>query len=70
MLEQQRCILCGRPFSTGLNVLGCLICFPCEQMLVRPMSGERMTREKRRALLRLYQGREMKNADSGRATNA
>lgn len=54
MLNEQRCIVCGRSFSTGLSVMGCLICFPCEQLLVRPLGGEKIPEEKRRALLKLY----------------
>ena len=47
MLNEQRCIVCGRSFSTGLSVMGCLICFPCEQLLVKPLGGEKIPEEKR-----------------------
>ena len=46
----ERCILCGRAFPTGLHILGCLICFPCEKRLLRrPVPPRR-----RAGLRRLY----------------
>lgn len=47
-MEKETCILCGRPCSLGLHVMGCLICFPCEKRLVRscvpPRRGKRLIR--------------------------
>lgn len=33
-MRQDRCILCGNPYPTGLQIMGCLICFPCEKRLL------------------------------------
>ncbi len=33
-MEKEKCILCGMPHDTGLQVMGCLICFPCERRLL------------------------------------
>ena len=30
----EKCILCGRRYPTGLHILGCLICFSCEKRLI------------------------------------
>ncbi len=49
-MNEDRCILCGRSFPTGLNILGCLICFPCERQLL----GRAVPGGKRRRLLRIY----------------
>lgn len=47
-MEKETCILCSRPCSLGLHVMGCLICFPCEKRLVRscvpPRRGKRLIR--------------------------
>lgn len=48
-MEEQKCILCGRAFPTGLHIMGCLLCFPCEKRL---LSGALPPR--RRRLCRLY----------------
>ena len=50
---QQRCLLCGREYSTGLHVMGCLICFPCEKNLL----NQAIPCE-RRKLLKLYEGKQ------------
>ena len=50
---QQRCLLCGHEYSTGLHVMGCLICFPCEKRLL----GEVIPNDRRR-LLKLYEGKQ------------
>ena len=50
-MNEDRCILCGRSFPTGLNILGCLICFPCEKKLLRGV----MPGRKRKRLCRIYQ---------------
>ena len=46
---QQRCLLCGREYPTGLHVMGCLLCFPCEKRLLRGLIPRR-----RKRLLKLY----------------
>ncbi len=33
-MRQNTCILCGRAYPTGLMIMGCLICFPCEKRLL------------------------------------
>ena len=49
-MKEERCILCGRAFPTGLHIMGCLICFPCEKELLRlPVAPGR-----RRRLCRMY----------------
>ena len=51
---EETCILCGKKYPTGLHILGCLICFPCEkQMLSASLPPKRL-----RALRRLYQAAE------------
>lgn len=49
-MQENRCILCGRAFPTGLQIMGCLICFPCEKRLLRGAAP----RGTRRKLCRLY----------------
>lgn len=49
-MENERCILCGRPYPAGLSVMGCLICFPCEKALL----GRRLPTRKRRRLCRIF----------------
>ncbi|MBQ2978192.1 MAG: hypothetical protein IJE17_11955 [Clostridia bacterium] len=49
-MNEDRCILCGRSFPTGLNILGCLICFPCEKRLLQ--GG--MPGRKRKRLCHIY----------------
>ena len=49
-MKEDVCILCGRPFPTGLHVMGCLICFPCEKELLSAAGPVR----NRRRLSRLY----------------
>ncbi len=39
-MEKEKCILCGASAGTGLHVLGCLICFPCEKRLVHGLIGK------------------------------
>ena len=34
-MQKDTCLLCGRAYPAGLHILGCLICFPCEQRLLR-----------------------------------
>lgn len=47
---EEKCILCGRSFPTGLHIMGCLICFPCEKRLLRGMTPTL----RRRRLCRIY----------------
>ena len=51
-MDEETCILCGRPCSAGLKVMGCLICVPCEKRLLRG----RCVKKRRRRLLRIFQG--------------
>ena len=53
-MQPQKCIVCGQTYSTGLHVLGCLICFPCEKKLLRPCAALSLPRRRRRALARWY----------------
>lgn len=55
LLDHQRCIICGQPFKTGLSVMGCFICFPCEKMLLNPLSGAYLTKEQLSNLRRIVQ---------------
>ena len=52
-MKEEKCILCGRAFPTGLHILGCLICFPCEKQMLSGLPIKR----KRRRLCRIYEGR-------------
>jgi len=49
-MKEDKCILCGKTFPTGLHVMGCLICFPCEKMLVHSIMPPR----RRKRLCRIY----------------
>ena len=53
-MQEDRCILCGRAFPTGLHIMGCLICFPCEKKLLTSALPAR----KRKRICRIYQRRE------------
>ncbi len=33
-MKEETCILCRRPATLGLHIMGCLICFSCEKKLV------------------------------------
>jgi Inhibitor of sigma-G Gin. len=46
-MTESKCILCNKEFSTGLNIMGCFICFPCEQKLLQPNAAWRLRRKKR-----------------------
>lgn len=64
MIQQhQSCLLCGKDYSTGLNVMGCFLCFPCERKLLSATAVQSISRRKRLNLLRLY------GAQSTRAVN-
>lgn len=49
-MDVNRCLICGHRADTGLNILGCTICFSCEKKLV----GSRCAPYRRRRLVRLY----------------
>ncbi|MBR4361015.1 MAG: hypothetical protein IKP32_10400 [Clostridia bacterium] len=49
-MKENQCIVCGRPYPAGLQVMGCLICFPCEKRLLR--GG--VKKADRRRLCRIY----------------
>ena len=51
MMNADRCLICGRRAVTGLNILGCTICFPCEKRLVAGHCAP----YRRRRLAALYQ---------------
>ena len=51
-MKEECCILCGRAFPTGLSVMGCLICFPCEKRML----WNELPDNRRRGLCRLYDG--------------
>lgn len=52
-MKQQQCLLCGQEYSTGLNVMGCLLCFPCERKLLSS-AAVNISRRRRLNLLQLY----------------
>ncbi len=56
MMNMQRCLLCGQEHPTGLNVMGCFLCFPCEKKLLAPAAAQALSRRRRLNLLRLYGG--------------
>jgi len=45
-----RCMLCGRSYPTGLHILGCFLCFPCEKALLNPIYTQTLSPRKRRRL--------------------
>ena len=51
-MQENACILCGRAFPTGLHIMGCLICFPCEKRML----WNELPPRRRRRLPRLYDG--------------
>ncbi|MBE5802419.1 MAG: hypothetical protein E7319_09065 [Clostridiales bacterium] len=54
-MNQQHCLLCGRDFPTGLQIMGCFLCFHCEKRLVRMAEeGTLPAAPERRKLLTLY----------------
>lgn len=60
----QKCLLCGQESSTGLQVMGCLICFRCEKRLLSSVRSLGPAREERLRLNRLY-GRRQKAGVTG-----
>ena|GEM_PF-1018197 len=53
-MAESKCILCNKGFPTGLNILGCFICFPCEQKLLKPNAAWRLRRQKRLRLAKWF----------------
>lgn len=53
-MTESKCILCNKGFSTGLNILGCFICFPCEKKLLSQNAAERLRRAKRLRLAKWF----------------
>lgn len=49
-METTKCMLCGRPYPAGLNILGCFLCFECEKKLLHPRYASRLPSRKRRRL--------------------
>lgn len=49
-METPKCMLCGRPYPTGLNILDCFLCFRCEKSLLRPGAALRLPPSRRRRL--------------------
>ncbi|MBR3109551.1 MAG: hypothetical protein IKH30_20535 [Clostridia bacterium] len=49
-MNADRCLICGQKAVTGLNILGCTICFPCEKKLI----ASRCAPRRRRRLIHLY----------------
>ncbi len=43
-MRQNVCILCGETYPTGLQIMGCLICFRCEKRLLEPDTPEHFRR--------------------------
>lgn len=52
-MDRPRCLLCGRDFPTGLHIMGCFLCFPCEKQLMRTAACQ-MAKPARQRLLQLY----------------
>ncbi len=55
-MNEPRCLLCGRDFPTGLQIMGCFLCFPCEKRLMHTAASG-LPRPARRRLLTLYSPR-------------
>lgn len=49
-MENPKCVLCRRDYPTGLNIMGCFLCFRCEQALLHPRAACRLSPRKRRRL--------------------
>lgn len=52
-VKQPRCLLCGREYPAGLNIMGCFLCFPCEKQLLQT-PAIRLPRQRRNRLFTLY----------------
>ena len=55
-VKQPRCLLCGREYPAGLNIMGCFLCFPCEKRLMHTAACG-LPRPTRNRLLTLYNPR-------------
>ena len=52
-MNEPHCLLCGRHFPTGLSIMGCFLCFPCEKRL-RSMAAAQVPAQTRSKLFTLY----------------
>jgi hypothetical protein len=52
-VKHSHCLLCGREYPAGLNIMGCFLCFPCEKQLLQT-GAVRLPRQRRNRLLALY----------------
>ncbi len=52
-MNERHCLLCGQEYPTGLQIMGCFLCFPCEKRLMHMAAGE-APRQDRKPLLTLY----------------
>ena len=52
-MTKPHCLLCGREFPTGLSIMGCFLCFPCEKRLMQTPAGDTPPKTRQR-LLTLY----------------
>jgi hypothetical protein len=52
-MNEPHCLLCGRAFPTGLNIMGCFLCFPCEKRL-HHMAAAEVPKQTRNRLFTLY----------------
>lgn len=49
-MKGTKCVLCGQEYSMGLHILGCFLCFRCEQALLKPGAARHLKVCKRRRL--------------------
>ena len=47
-MKEEQCILCGQAYPAGLQIMGCLICFPCEKRILWNAYAPRRLRGLRR----------------------
>ncbi len=52
-MNEDACMLCGKTHTAGLHVLGCMICFQCEKMLLKSCAARSLNESVRR-LSRLF----------------
>lgn len=52
-MTKPHCLLCGREYPTGLSIMGCFLCFPCEKHL-RSMAAAQVPTQTRNKLFTLY----------------
>ena len=53
LMTKPHCLLCGREYPTGLSIMGCFLCFPCEKRLMRIPAAQTPAQTRNR-LLTLY----------------